>query len=111
MEFPTPVPVLASVPLPPVAPDDPPPVAVPAVLPERPGLELPSGAGLPWPRVLHAATSTAVLLAGLAAAGGAGWAVASARDALHGRLTAFAASVPHLPAAPAARTELADNSR
>lgn len=110
MEFPTPVPVLASVPLPPVAPDDPPPVAVPAVLPERPGLELPPGSGLSWPRVLRAAAGTSVLLAGVAAAGGAGRAVASARDVLHGRLIAFAAA-PHAPAAPAARTELADNSR
>lgn len=111
MEFPVLAPILASVPLPPVAPDDPPPLAVPTIAPERPRLEFPSGSGVPWPRVLHAAAGTAVLLAGLAAAGGAGWAVVSARDALHGRLTAFAASVPHAPAAPAARTELADNSR
>lgn len=68
-----------------------------------------TGSALPWAGALRAAAGIAVVAAGLASVGGAGWALMAAHQAVQGRLIAFAASAPRAPAALTVPTELADN--
>lgn len=84
-------------PVPPAAP-----VPEPELSPGVPGR-------VSWSGMLQAAAGVAVVAAGLAAAGGAGWAFVAAQQAVQGRLVAFAVAAPRAPAVQAP-IEVAENA-
>lgn len=67
-------------------------------------------AGRSWARAVRAAAAVALVAAGLAAAAGTGWAFVAARQAVQGRLVAFAAPAPRTPPAVTAPVEVAENT-
>ena len=66
--------------------------------------------GLPRTKILQVAAGIAVVTLGLAAAGGANWAVAAARQSMQGRMALYARYTPHASMVHVGFIEIADNT-
>ncbi len=67
-------------------------------------------AGLFRPGTLRAAAGVAVVAAGLAAAGGANWAVVATRQSMHGRMALYARYTPRASMVHVGFIEIAENT-
>ena len=66
--------------------------------------------GLPRTKILQATAGVAVVMLGLAATGGANWAVAAARESMQGRMALYARYTPHASMVHVGFIEIADNT-
>lgn len=65
---------------------------------------------LSWVKVLRVAAGIAVVTAGLAAAGAADWAVATARQTMQGRMAIYGQYTPRTSMVHVGRIEIAENA-
>lgn len=67
-------------------------------------------ADLSWARVLRVLAGIAVLATGLAATGAADWAVAAARESMHGRMAVYGQYTPRASMVRVGWIEIAENA-